>query len=296
MPRGPPTRPVAPHLASSSCSVLPWCFSRHRQALHPSLAQCATAAPGPGHAGDRRPSRADAVRFTSDARRSASARRLIPEPARWLRAMIRTWPTTRGVARAAGAGGGRDLFYRAARARPTPCRSCTCTGSRISGVLPDAHRAAAGAARGQHRARPARGTAAAAGATTPSTSPSWPRRCWPCSTRWRWTKVVLLGNSMGCPVSLEVAHAAPERVDRLVLVSPAGGIQNQPLGRALVQLARDGTRETPADGPGGRARLPALRAGQRAAAVPPADPVPVAGAAAARPGADAWPCWAAATR
>ena len=42
-------------------------------------------------------------------------------------------------------------------------------------------------------------------------------------------KVVLLGNSMGCPVSLEVAHAAPDRVDRLVLVSPAGGIHNQPL-------------------------------------------------------------------
>ena len=51
-------------------------------------------------------------------------------------------------------------------------------------------------------------------------------------------KVVLVGNSMGCPVSLEVAHAAPERVDRLVLVSPAGGIHNQPLPRALVQLAR----------------------------------------------------------
>jgi pimeloyl-ACP methyl ester carboxylesterase len=58
-------------------------------------------------------------------------------------------------------------------------------------------------------------------------------------------QVVLLGNSMGCPVSLEVAHAAPERVDRMVLVSPAGGVQNQPLGRALVQLGRDGIRETP---------------------------------------------------
>lgn len=57
--------------------------------------------------------------------------------------------------------------------------------------------------------------------------------------------VVLLGNSMGCPIGLEVAHAAPERVDRLVLVSPAGGIHNQPLPRALVQLAQDGTRETP---------------------------------------------------
>ncbi|MFL6164666.1 MAG: alpha/beta fold hydrolase [Ornithinibacter sp.] len=58
-------------------------------------------------------------------------------------------------------------------------------------------------------------------------------------------KVVLLGNSMGCPVSLEVAHAAPERVERMVLVSPAGGVQNQPLARALVQLAQDGLRESP---------------------------------------------------
>ena len=58
-------------------------------------------------------------------------------------------------------------------------------------------------------------------------------------------KVVLVGNSMGCPVSLEVAHAAPERVHRLVLVSPAGGIQNQPLSRALAQLGRDALRESP---------------------------------------------------
>jgi pimeloyl-ACP methyl ester carboxylesterase len=58
-------------------------------------------------------------------------------------------------------------------------------------------------------------------------------------------KAVLVGNSMGCPIGLEVAHAAPERVHRLVLVSPAGGVQNQPLLRALGQLARDGIRESP---------------------------------------------------
>lgn len=58
-------------------------------------------------------------------------------------------------------------------------------------------------------------------------------------------RVVLVGNSMGCPVSLEVAHAAPERVHRLVLVSPAGGIQNRPWSRALLQLAVDGVRESP---------------------------------------------------
>jgi pimeloyl-ACP methyl ester carboxylesterase len=58
-------------------------------------------------------------------------------------------------------------------------------------------------------------------------------------------RAVLVGNSMGCPVSLEVAHEAPERVHRLVLVSPAGGIQNQPLPRALGQLALDVVRESP---------------------------------------------------
>jgi len=58
-------------------------------------------------------------------------------------------------------------------------------------------------------------------------------------------KVVLIGNSMGCPISLEIAHAAPERVHRLVLVSPAGGIYNQPLRRAVGQLAKDGAREDP---------------------------------------------------
>lgn len=58
-------------------------------------------------------------------------------------------------------------------------------------------------------------------------------------------KAVLLGNSMGCPVILEAAHTAPERVHRLVLVSPAGGVQNQPLARALGQLAVDVARESP---------------------------------------------------
>ncbi|CAM3420675.1 alpha/beta fold hydrolase [Occultella aeris] len=59
-------------------------------------------------------------------------------------------------------------------------------------------------------------------------------------------KVVLVGNSMGCPVILDVAHAAPDRVDRMVLVSPAGGAQNQPLSRAAGQLAVDAVRENPA--------------------------------------------------
>src|SRR4029453_3961060 len=42
-------------------------------------------------------------------------------------------------------------------------------------------------------------------------------------------RVVLVCNSMGGPVSLEVAHSAPERVAGVVLASPAGGMHNQPL-------------------------------------------------------------------
>jgi pimeloyl-ACP methyl ester carboxylesterase len=58
-------------------------------------------------------------------------------------------------------------------------------------------------------------------------------------------RAVLVGNSMGGPVCLEVAHSAPERVAGVVLASPAGGAHNQPLTRALVQLARDAWRENP---------------------------------------------------
>lgn len=56
-------------------------------------------------------------------------------------------------------------------------------------------------------------------------------------------EVVLIGNSMGCPIALEVAHLVPDRVSHLVLVSPAGGEHNQPLARALAQLLRDGPLE-----------------------------------------------------
>jgi pimeloyl-ACP methyl ester carboxylesterase len=58
-------------------------------------------------------------------------------------------------------------------------------------------------------------------------------------------RAVLAGNSMGGPVCLEVAHSAPERVAGVVLASPAGGLHNQPLGRALAQLVRDVRRENP---------------------------------------------------
>ena len=57
-------------------------------------------------------------------------------------------------------------------------------------------------------------------------------------------RAVLVGNSMGCSIALEVAHSAPGRVHRLILVSPAGELQRQPLARALGRLARDALRES----------------------------------------------------
>jgi pimeloyl-ACP methyl ester carboxylesterase len=55
----------------------------------------------------------------------------------------------------------------------------------------------------------------------------------------------LVGNSMGCAVITEFAHHYPDRLDRAVLVAPAGGLHNQPLGRAMRQLVTDGVREPP---------------------------------------------------
>ena len=56
-------------------------------------------------------------------------------------------------------------------------------------------------------------------------------------------KVTLVGNSMGCPVIVEFAHLYPHRLERAILVSPAGGMHNQPLPRAVRQLMHDGLRE-----------------------------------------------------
>jgi pimeloyl-ACP methyl ester carboxylesterase len=56
-------------------------------------------------------------------------------------------------------------------------------------------------------------------------------------------RATFVGNSLGCPLIVEVATTFAERIDRAVLVSPAGGPNNQPLGRALRQMALDGPRE-----------------------------------------------------
>lgn len=56
-------------------------------------------------------------------------------------------------------------------------------------------------------------------------------------------RATLVGNSLGSAVAASFATYYPERLERVVLVSPAGGPFNQPLLRGLGQLLRDGTRE-----------------------------------------------------
>ena len=56
-------------------------------------------------------------------------------------------------------------------------------------------------------------------------------------------RATFVGNSLGCPIIVEFATTFPDRIERAVLVSPAGGPNNRPLGRALRQMAMDGPRE-----------------------------------------------------
>lgn len=52
-----------------------------------------------------------------------------------------------------------------------------------------------------------------------------------------------VGNSLGCPIIVELAVSHPTLVERMVLVSPAGGPNNQPLFRAVRQLLQVAPRE-----------------------------------------------------
>jgi pimeloyl-ACP methyl ester carboxylesterase len=58
-------------------------------------------------------------------------------------------------------------------------------------------------------------------------------------------KATMVGNSLGCPLIVEVASSFPDRIDKAVLVSPAGGPNNIPVRRALRQITQDGLREPP---------------------------------------------------
>jgi pimeloyl-ACP methyl ester carboxylesterase len=56
-------------------------------------------------------------------------------------------------------------------------------------------------------------------------------------------RATFVGNSLGCPIIIEIASAYPDRIERAVLVSPAGGPNNQPMGRAIRQMMFDAPRE-----------------------------------------------------
>ena len=58
-------------------------------------------------------------------------------------------------------------------------------------------------------------------------------------------RATVVGNSLGCAFLASFAERHPDRIDRAVLVSPAGGVHSQPLARAVAQLAIDATREPP---------------------------------------------------
>jgi len=56
-------------------------------------------------------------------------------------------------------------------------------------------------------------------------------------------KATLLGNSLGCPITAAFAAAHPDRIERAILVSPAGGPHNRPIVKGVAQLALAGLRE-----------------------------------------------------
>ena len=56
-------------------------------------------------------------------------------------------------------------------------------------------------------------------------------------------RATFVGNSLGCPIIVELATTFPDRIERAVLVSPAGGPNNRPLPRAIRQMATDAVRE-----------------------------------------------------
>ncbi len=58
-------------------------------------------------------------------------------------------------------------------------------------------------------------------------------------------RATFVGNSLGCSIIVELASLFPHRIDRAVLVSPAGGPNNRPMARAMGQMALDAVREPP---------------------------------------------------
>ncbi len=61
-------------------------------------------------------------------------------------------------------------------------------------------------------------------------------------------RATLLGNSLGCPIIGEFLDHFPDRAERVIFVSPAGGLYNQPFPKGLSQLIVDTLREPPGMG------------------------------------------------
>jgi pimeloyl-ACP methyl ester carboxylesterase len=56
-------------------------------------------------------------------------------------------------------------------------------------------------------------------------------------------RAVILGNSLGAPVAGAFLHQHADRVDSVILCSPAGGNHNRPIYKAVAQMAVAGIRE-----------------------------------------------------
>jgi pimeloyl-ACP methyl ester carboxylesterase len=56
-------------------------------------------------------------------------------------------------------------------------------------------------------------------------------------------RATVLGNSLGCAILAAFADRHPDRIDRAIMVSPAGGEHSKPLVRAIGQLVMDAPRE-----------------------------------------------------
>ena len=56
-------------------------------------------------------------------------------------------------------------------------------------------------------------------------------------------KATLLGNSLGCPITAAFVAQHRDRIERAILVSPAGGPHNRPIVKGVGQLALAGLRE-----------------------------------------------------
>lgn len=58
-------------------------------------------------------------------------------------------------------------------------------------------------------------------------------------------QAIVVGSSLGCATTAQLIDEAPEKVSKAALDSLAGGAHNRPLGKGLVQMARDGLAEPP---------------------------------------------------